>query len=65
MAQSTPVITLKQDFDPDELPMVCLQQDYDDATKEKMEVPVIARYWAKSQKALLQKPALSFSYNLV
>jgi hypothetical protein len=41
MAQTTPVIALKQDFDPDELPTVCLQQEYDDGTQEKMEVTII------------------------
>jgi hypothetical protein len=41
MAQTTPVITLRQDFDPDELPTVRLQQEYDDGTKEKMDVPII------------------------
>jgi hypothetical protein len=43
MAQATTVITLKQDFDSDELPLVRLQQQtYDDGTKEKMEIPSIA-----------------------
>jgi hypothetical protein len=41
MVQSSPVISLKQDFDPDEIPMVKLQQTYDEDTKEKMEVPII------------------------
>jgi hypothetical protein len=41
MAQSTPIIAIKQDFDPDELPRIRLQQEYDDRTKEKMEVPII------------------------
>jgi hypothetical protein len=41
MAQTTLVIALKQDFDPDELPTICLQQEYDDGTKENMEVPII------------------------
>jgi hypothetical protein len=41
MAQTTPVIALKQDFDPDEIPLICVQQDYDDGTKEKMEIPII------------------------
>ncbi len=39
MAQSSPVISLKQDFDPDEIPLVQVQQTYDDDTKEKLEVP--------------------------
>jgi hypothetical protein len=33
MAQSTPVIAIKQDFDPDELPRIHLQQEYNDGTK--------------------------------
>jgi hypothetical protein len=41
MAQATPVVSLKQDFDPDEIPLVKLQQTYDDETKEELEVPVI------------------------
>jgi hypothetical protein len=32
-----PVITIKQDFDRDELPRIHLQQVYDDGTKEKMD----------------------------
>jgi hypothetical protein len=41
MAQAMPVITLKQDFDPDEIPLVKIQQTYDDDTQEKMEIPII------------------------
>jgi hypothetical protein len=41
MAQGTPVISLKQDFDPTELTSVRLQQTYDDDTKEKLETPII------------------------
>jgi hypothetical protein len=37
MAQSLPV----QDFDPDEIPRIQLQQTYDDDTTKKMEVPII------------------------
>ncbi len=37
MAQLTPVITIKQDFEPDEIPEIRLQQEYDDGTKEKMK----------------------------
>ncbi len=41
MAQGTPVILLKQDFDPTELTLIKLQQNYDDGTKEKMGTPII------------------------
>jgi hypothetical protein len=36
-----PVISLKQDFDPTELTLVHLQQNYDDDTHEKLETPII------------------------
>jgi hypothetical protein len=32
---------LKQDFDPDKIPLVKLQQTYDDHSKEELDVPVI------------------------
>ncbi len=41
MAQGTPVISLKQDFDPTELTIIQLQQNYYDGTKEKMGTPII------------------------
>jgi hypothetical protein len=41
MAHGTPVISLKQDFDPTELSSVRLQQVYDDGTREKLETPII------------------------
>jgi hypothetical protein len=41
MAQGTPVILLKQDFDPTELTLIQLQQKYYDVTKEKMGTPII------------------------
>jgi hypothetical protein len=36
-----PVILLKEDFDPTELTLVRLQQNYDDDTQEKLETPII------------------------
>jgi hypothetical protein len=41
MAHGTPVISLKQDFDPNELTLIRLQQDYDDDTNEKLQTPII------------------------
>jgi hypothetical protein len=41
MAQAMPVMTLTQDFEPDDIPVVKLQQSYDDDTKEKLEIPII------------------------
>ncbi len=41
MAHGTPVISLKQDFDPTELTLMYMQQNYDDGTKEKMGTPII------------------------
>jgi hypothetical protein len=41
MVHGTPVISLKEDFDPTELTLVCLQQTYDDDTHKKLETPII------------------------
>jgi hypothetical protein len=41
MAQAMPAIMLTQDFDPDELPVIKLQQTYDDDTVAKSEIPII------------------------
>jgi hypothetical protein len=41
MAHGTPVISLKQDFDPNELTFIRFQQDYDDDTNEKLQTPII------------------------
>jgi hypothetical protein len=41
MAQATPVITIKQDFEPGDIPLVKWQQTYHGHSTEKMEVPVI------------------------
>ncbi len=41
MAHGTPVILLKQDFNPTELTIIQLQQNYDNGTKEKMGTPII------------------------
>jgi hypothetical protein len=41
MAHGMPVISLKQDFDPTKITLVCLQQTYNDDTHEKLETPII------------------------
>jgi hypothetical protein len=41
MVHGMPVISLKQDFDPTQLTLVCLQQTYDDDTRKKLETPII------------------------
>jgi hypothetical protein len=41
MAQAMPVMTLTQDFDPDELPVLKLQRSYDDDSTERLEIPII------------------------
>jgi hypothetical protein len=41
MAHAMPVRTLTQDFDSDELPMLKLQQNYDDDSEEKFEIPIV------------------------
>jgi hypothetical protein len=41
MAQAMTIMTLTQDFDPDEIPVVKLQQTYDDDMVAKAEIPII------------------------
>jgi hypothetical protein len=41
MVHGTPVISLKQDFDPHKLSLVSLQQTNHDDTCEKLETPII------------------------
>jgi hypothetical protein len=39
MAFRAPAFTFKRDFDPTELPMVRLEQNYEDGSEQKWEVP--------------------------
>jgi hypothetical protein len=41
MAQAMPVMMLTRYFDPDEIPVLMIQQNYDDDTSEKLEIPII------------------------
>jgi hypothetical protein len=41
MAQAMPIMTLTQDFDPDEIPVLKLQQTYNDDTIAKAGIPII------------------------
>jgi hypothetical protein len=48
MAQAMTVITLKQDFNPDKIPLIKLQQTYDDDTKEILKIPIIDGHSAEA-----------------
>jgi hypothetical protein len=41
MAQAMPIMMLTQDFEPDEIPVLKLQQTYDNDSVVKVEIPII------------------------